>query len=126
MDFILFASGRTETGNLLEQAMEGLHPGTRIEVCRTIGAFARRLRQPMWVPTIIVILTMKRGELKEVLALRNLLMERRIVLVLPDSSPESLAGGLTLRPRYFCDPERGFEDLLAVLAKMIGRNGGQC
>ncbi len=109
----------------MEQTVKGLRSGATVEVCRSLPAFTRRLRKPLvWATTVIVILIMNGKELEEVLSLRSLLMDRRIILILPESSQDFLRLGLTLRPRYCCDPDRGFEDVLAVLEQMIRNHRG--
>lgn len=58
-------------------------------------------------------------ELEQLLAMNNLLRDFRLILILPDSSPETVARGHTLMPRYLASIDRDLHEVVGVLGRMI-------
>ena len=63
-----------------------------------------------------------RGLLQEFIKLRNLFIEARIVLVLPDHDQETVSLGHQLHPRYIGYMDGNFDDLAAVTARMVEKS----
>ncbi|MDQ5985193.1 MAG: hypothetical protein CSYNP_00898 [Syntrophus sp. SKADARSKE-3] len=117
---IFFSSSLNSTGGRLQRVIEMLFTKEQIEAYRTIEALQKRLHQPLVNPYIFVILASSAGELSEIVALREVLKDRRIILVLPDGNPETIAQGHSLRPRFLTCVDSDFVEVLAVLGKMAG------
>ncbi|WP_319575524.1 hypothetical protein [uncultured Desulfobacter sp.] len=45
--------------------------------------------------------------------------DRRVLLVLPDQSPDTISRALKFRPRFFTGPSDQFDDLCAVIKKLL-------
>ena len=43
----------------------------------------------------------------------------RVILILPDADPQTIARGHNLRPRYLSNIQSDFQDVAAVLRKML-------
>lgn len=69
--------------------------------------------------TIAVFLAASKEELSELVSIRNLLADLRIILVLPDARDDTISKGHTLRPRFLTDVDSDFLDIVAVLGKMF-------
>lgn len=88
------------------------------EIYRTIDELSCRLRCPEGRPRLGVILTPSRQDLLEVLSIRELLHNLRILLILPDNEFDTVTQGHILRPRFLTDIEGNFSDLAEVLRKI--------
>lgn len=53
----------------------------------------------------------------DILSLREFLHDRRIILVLPDSEPETVSLGHILRPRFITYGDSDYMDVSAILGK---------
>lgn len=106
-------------GEQLQKMIEGLVPKNNVEVCRSIEGLSRRLRQPANELPIAVLLAATRGDLLELLSIRDLLYDIRIILVLPDRDEDTIAKGHMLRPRFLSYTDNDFVDVCSVLGKML-------
>jgi hypothetical protein len=95
-----------------------LHPENKFEICRSISELSKRLRQPIINPTIAILLASSRNDLQDILSLRDLLVDAKIILIVPDTNPDTVAKGHTLRPRFLCDYDSDFVDVAAVFSLM--------
>jgi hypothetical protein len=117
---LLIYTSKTEgAGERLFRVISSLFPERDLEIYQSIGKLTKRLRQPIFYPTIVILLASSKEELQDILFLRDLLENAKIILILPDSNPETLAVGHTLRPRFMSDCGSNFIDLAAVLTLMI-------
>ena len=91
-----------------------------MEVFRNIESLAQRIRRPL--PNrfnIVILLAASREDLADILSIRYLFHDVSIILVLPDQEAETIAKGHTLRPRFLTYTDSDFEEVAAVLNKMI-------
>jgi hypothetical protein len=73
--------------------------------------------------TVAILLASSKEELLDLLSLRDLLWDIKLILILPDSTPGSIAQGHLLRPRFLSDCGSDFVDVAAVLNLMISNLG---
>ena len=104
----------------LNQMVENLKAGSDLEIYRSIESLAERLCQPGKDAIVTVIVAASQEALQEVVSIKELLFNLKIILVLPDRESETVATGHMLRPRFItytdCDPV----DIHAVIDKMMG------
>ena len=72
---------------------------------------------------IAILLASSREELQDILSIRELLEDTKIILIVPDTNPDTVAKGHTLRPRFLSDCNSDFVDVAAVLGQMIRKLG---
>jgi hypothetical protein len=121
---LLIYSTKTEgAGARLLRVIGLLLPENKYEICRSIGELSKRLRQPVFNPTIAILLVSSREDLQNILSIRDLLWDTKIILIVPDTNPDTVAKGHTLRPRFLCDCNSDFVDVAAVLSLMIKNLG---
>ena len=120
---IIFAGARDPLRERLHLVISMHLAMYKIEVCQTVASLSQRLHGPLPNPLIILLLISNREELCDILALCDLLNDRRIILILPDDNPDNLAMAHTLRPRFITYRDRDFLDVSAVLGRMIARQG---
>ena len=117
---ILYSPPEDEAGRRLQRAIEMLFTREQIEIYRTIDLLSLRLHQPVMESCIFVILAPNVQQLDEMRTLREMLQERRLILILPDGEPMTISMAHFLRPRFLTYADSDFVEVLAVLGKMAG------
>lgn len=120
---LIYSTKMEGAGERLLRVMELLPPEYQYEVFRSIDGLSQRLRQAVYNPTIVILLASSREELQDILSIRDLLADTKIILILPDTNPDMVAQGHTLRPRFMSDCNSDFFDIAAVLSQMIRKLG---
>jgi hypothetical protein len=119
MRIIYYSAANDPSCERLQRVIEMNFSRNLIEPCRTMEALSHRLEQPIPGLLIVVILAASREELSRIVMLRELLLDRRIVLVLPDDEPETASWGHMLRPRFVTYRNSDYSDVSVVLGRMI-------
>jgi len=119
MTLIVYSTKTNEAEKRLHRVIELLLPAKKLKLYRSIDDFSHRLRQPVFNPRIIILLIVSRKELEDILSIRELLEDAKIILIVPDTDPATLARGHTLRPRFLSHCNSDFVDVAAVLGQMI-------
>jgi hypothetical protein len=89
------------------------------ETYSDLDSLHRRLCRPRYGLAIAVLVAATGEELGELLAMRDLLADLRLILVLPDRSRETIKAGHRLAPRFLSYVDSGFEEVEAVLEQML-------
>jgi hypothetical protein len=127
MTLLIYSTGTEGAGERLIKVIELLLPEKKFELCRSIDDLSKRLRQPVFNPTIAILLASSMEELQDILSIGELLEDTKIILIVPDTNPATVAKGHTLRPRFLSNCNSDFVDVAAVLGQMIrklGQNNG--
>ena len=106
--------------------LESMAPEEQVESCMTLECLERKLRQPAHGLTIAVLLAASRQDLLELHAIKDLLDDIRIILILPDSESETTTLGHKLSPRFISYINGNFDDVGAVLRKMVAYMKSNC
>lgn len=106
----------------LGEAVASVVPPFQTIVVHSSEGLKGRLREPRNGLKVAVILAGDPRQLENLLALEEMLEDLRIILVLPDFQPETLARGHRLRPRYSTAATGDFEALAAVLKKILAED----
>jgi hypothetical protein len=117
---IFYAKSSDGPGERLLQAVTTTVSGANLEICRNSDALLIALCRPGSAQPIAILLASNNKELLEVFSLRELLWDVRVILALPDSDPETVSRGHLLRPRFMTDCAGDFQEVAAVLGRMIG------
>lgn len=120
MHLVIYWNGQKGRGKMLFSAIKDVVPPDRLTVYHRIEDLCSGIRQMPWGSSIMVLLASNTKELAEIIALKGLFLERRIVLILPDRKKENISRGHTLYPRFLSYMDSDFRDVRAVLNKMIG------
>lgn len=97
---ILTPPEETELSRSLLELVKASFPQVHLHTHHSPGELATALRLPMGRRTMALLLVHDRQTMEQVLAARAALNDMDILLVLPDGSPETLARGHLLRPRF--------------------------
>jgi hypothetical protein len=117
MNVIFFTSVDPSVSNRLTRVLEVHVSRKELETCRNIDIFSERLHQPLPDSVVFVLQICSLEELMDILPLRDLLHDRRIILVLPDSDPETVSLGHILRPRFITYGDSDYMDVSAIMGK---------
>ncbi len=121
MKLIYYTPDDFDPGKRLKEALHAAAPEARFSVCHGVDDLSRLLRRPIVRPDVAVFFPSAREELTAMVAMRELFMNLRIILVLPDDSRDMVSEAFALYPRFLDDSDRGFDDVAAVLKKMLSR-----
>jgi hypothetical protein len=94
-------------------------PDHNIETCHSLDALTQKLLQTSFEPDVAVLLARNHRDFLDILALKDLLDNKRVILILPDRSEITISQGHKLHPRYLSYADSDFKDVAAVLKKMI-------
>jgi hypothetical protein len=119
MTLLVYSAKTNDAEERLLRVIELLLPEKTLKFYRSIDDLSARLRQPVFNPRIIILLAASRKELENILSIRELLEDAKIILIVPDTDPATLARGHTLRPRFLSDCNSDFVDVAAVVGQMI-------
>jgi len=120
MHLVTYWNEKNRNGKRLSSAIKDVVPLNSLYVFHRIEDLSRGIHRIPWGSSIAVLLTSSTKELSEIIALRGLFLERRIILILPDRKKESISKGHTLFPRFLSYVDSDFRDVRVVLKKMIG------
>jgi hypothetical protein len=119
MKLICYANPEDDAGIKIQDAIHRLNCRSDAEVHRSVESLSCRLRQPGNGATIAILSTSSKADLGNILSLYDLLCDLRIILVLPDRDKDTVAKGLRLRPRFLTFADSDFNEVYAVLGKML-------
>ena len=120
MNVIIYSKEENSLVNRLKAIIEASLAKDRIETFKTINNLKERILQPVYGCIPILIVIAKEGDLIELLSIINSLRNRvRIILILPDSKPETIKMGYKLEPRLLSVMDGDLSVVQAVLKKML-------
>jgi len=107
------------SGEQLLRIIESVVLKTDINIISNIDALSRALCQPRCSAAIAILLASSGKDFLDILSLKDLLLDHKIILVLPNSDPDTVSKGHILRPRFMSDCHGNFQEVAAVLKRMI-------
>ena len=119
MSVVFYARDMFGAGEWLKKVAEVVGPKERIEVHQSIQSLIQRLREPRENYNIVVLLAVRKEDLMEMISIKHLLSDIRLVLIVPDSEEETIAQGHQLYPRFMGFRDSDFERMGDVLKKML-------
>ncbi|WP_446012201.1 hypothetical protein [Candidatus Electrothrix sp.] len=123
MNLILFVHQEaSQQGEALQKKMAKYFGENIIQLVHTFNALRHMLKQPEGGDQeVYVLLAESPRRLQELFCLINLLDGRRIVLILPDDDKTTVSMAHRFYPRFFTYINNNYDDLCAVLYKMINK-----
>ncbi len=94
-------------GKKLREIVKIHFPERTRTICQSIDDLTARLRQPRLRPDVTVLFPSDGESLEEIIAIRPLFCDQRIILILPDTEEDLAAKALGLHPRYLTYATRG-------------------
>jgi len=118
-NLLLYTPLAHKAGKRLETAVAKVVLPQATEITHTLEGLARRLRRPRNGLEIAVILAAGRKDIQELQSFDQMLERLRLILILPDSDPQTISQAHSFRPRYITNIDSDFQDVAAVLKKML-------
>lgn len=116
---LVFAKTRTGIARAMKQRLNGTSQAMRLEYYTHLDDLLHRLHRPRMNLKIGVLSIGSRSELDCLLAVKDLLADMRLILVLPDNHPQTLSKAHALSPRFITFVESGMAALTSVVEKML-------
>ncbi|MBN1546640.1 MAG: hypothetical protein JW902_08280 [Syntrophaceae bacterium] len=118
MKVILYIPRDHAYGRRLLSIVEKAIPKRLVAVFNMISALSQGLRGPL-ADTLLILCPSCRDEVQELSALREMILDVRTILILPDEERETVAIGHQFQPRFLTIPTPDFKDVAKVLTKML-------
>jgi hypothetical protein len=116
---LFYAAERSSAVNVLENIVSEKLPVHKVMHCTTMDTLERRLRQPRHDIEIILISVKDAIEMAQLTELRPLLLDLRLILVLPKRDDDIVAWAHKLGPRFIAYADNGVGQVADVLDKMF-------
>lgn len=101
MNLFLYAPEMPDSWEGMEKALATtVMPDGTFEVFRTINDLSRKLRKPKSDLIIVVLFPSDRDDMLDILNMRHLFRNTRVILAIPDLDKETIALAHRMRPRY--------------------------
>lgn len=120
MSIIFFSSNKDKIITSLKKSIETVLPGVEVDLYQSIKELLYKLRQSSINESVIaVLLTRSLDEIRIISSTDFFSKDIRILLILPDNSPETLSAGFSIHPRFIGYIDDDFNNIALVLRKMI-------
>ena len=120
MQLLIYASSANTIGRDLKKKIRSLELEILSTYCTSLVALKEYVRKPMGLSPICVLILSDERELTELIGMRELFRDMRLIVILP--STEQPNGAHTrahlLRPRFISDADGDLGDVTAVICKM--------
>jgi hypothetical protein len=120
MDVIFYLSGIESYQTLFEEKVIRSVPSDCRVLCKSLRELSSALRRSMAGRSICVIATGRKKDLLNLLSIKDLLKNSKLILLLPNRSDDMIEIAHTLYPRYLDSVSSDFSNIKAVLNKMSG------
>lgn len=94
-------------------------PAGALEAVCGVEHLVARLKRSLQDVGVVVLLTTSHDELSLIEEHRDLLSQVQVILILPDAEKETITRGHRLFPRFCSFADSDFQDIKAVLEKMV-------
>jgi hypothetical protein len=118
MKVLYYRTTNNGDGKRLQKVIESVVSAEQTEIYKDIEELGRRLRLPTSDVSIFVFLTKNKAELFDLILIKKMLLNLRILLILPDGDNDTITMGHTLFPRFLTYTDSDFKDIEAVLKKI--------
>ena len=122
MNLIVFIHpGAGQCGAALKKAIRSLPEQVKTTWVSDYDKLEDQLNQPTSfnTPQVYLLLMDTLDSLETLSSMISSFEDRRVLLVLPDQSPDTISRALKFRPRFFTGPSDHFDDLCAVIKKLL-------
>ena len=123
MNLVLFIhQDSSKKGKALKTAIKNNVGGGESLTFQTVNKLESRLKKTSSTEKeILILLAESKTRLDELTSLIYLLENKRIILILPDDSKETISKASQFFPRFFTPISCKYDDLCSVINKMMGQ-----
>jgi hypothetical protein len=122
MTLLFYAKKDDPTGKRLFDFINAFlpRPGHGLDGFETLDDLSARLRLPLESGTVAILFAADRKELERLQALRDILRDIHVILVVPDLRERTVELAHRLLPSFLSTKDGDFADIEKVLAKLAG------
>jgi len=125
MDLLFFSPAQDETHRILDGLLRNIIHRERLLTCSSIEQLRRAMIHGSYDLLAGVFFPRTQLDLSDLLKMREHFRDLPIVLILPDSSADTIARGHGLRPRFLTYADADFHELMAVVTRILVRRATQ-
>lgn len=119
MTYIYYANEYTEAGKILYRRLQSAFKKSWMKRCKTSIELSRKLHEPLYDVCAAVLLINDRKELAEILTLRDMLWDIKVIVILTNHVDISQTEVLTLRPRFLAWTDADLSHVVDILGNMM-------
>ncbi len=121
MRFIIYYDKEiSRLGSILIKSVQDKWDGIAIEIIKSIRGIEGRMKSGgCFDNAIFLFLIYSKSRLIELIHFNHLIDDKKIILVVPDESEETMRLSIQLCPRYIAKISDNYNDLHLVLGKML-------
>lgn len=123
MNILLFADNKNEMGQKFISSIDSIVDRQKIEICETILSLAKRFRLPTYCLDAVVLIIEDENQFVQILTLKELLSEARLLLILPEDNERIVTEALTLFPSFISFLDQDWFGVREVLEKINSKKG---
>jgi hypothetical protein len=118
MNIVYYCPVTDGTFRKMKRIIELIFPSEQYKILYSLKIMEDHLRSSLADDFIIILQISGFAELQEVTLLKELLIDHRIILILPDDDPVTAALAHTLRPRLITYRDSDFLDVAEVITRL--------
>ncbi|MCX5807123.1 MAG: hypothetical protein NT010_13855 [Proteobacteria bacterium] len=116
---VIFYSKKTGKKEIeLQKTVANTVKDQKIEICKTVEDLFTKLRFIKRDRMILILLVSDEDDFRDILTIKSLLDDMRILLILPNAGDEIVAMGHSIHPRFLSYIDGNFQEVAAVLEKI--------
>ncbi len=119
MEIIFFSPKDDEGNKQLNSLIDNFMIINGLEIYRTIDDLTNRLCNPHRESTVLVLFIIDEKTFQNLISIKEYLINNKVILVLPDRDPKTLAKAHTLRPRFITYSDTDTSVISDVINNMI-------
>jgi len=119
MTLLIYTAKNENAGERLLKIIDTVISEVDVKIYRTIDALSKGLREPRADVIVVILIACSKQDLMDLLSIRDLLSDMKLILILPDRDQDTIVKGHILRPRFMSHCNSDFVDVAAVLDLMI-------
>lgn len=116
---LFYTAQKNRVVDALESLLVNHLPPHKVSYCNALDVLEKRLRRPRRDLKILLLCVFDAIEMAKLAELRYLLMDLRLLLVLPSRDDTTVAWAHQFGPRFIAYADTGVDQISAVLEKMI-------
>ena len=123
MQLLIYAASSNSIARDLRKRIQsiGLETWAGTTFCTSLAALDKQLRKPLGPSSIGIMIPSDDDELADLIGMRHLLRDMRVILILPPGARPDMGHTLAhmLRPRFITRTDENLDEVTAVLRKMM-------
>ena len=118
MNIIYYCPVADNNFSKINRIIEVMVPVKKFETASSLKIMEHHLLSSLSVDFVIILQVSDAAELQNIIEFKELLLDYRIIMILPDDDPDTTVVAHTLRPRLITYKDGDFLDVAAVLSRM--------